>query len=339
MRVVGGHLPATAELVLDLDLDAPVTEPIAARPRSSIGDPPVLPEPEASVAVLAGPGVIRSNQLDHVRAYAAAAGLGVANTWGAKGMFAWDSPHHLGTCGLQADDFDLLGFAEVDLLVATGLDPDEAPENRWALAPHAVVPPERLAALAVKWAGVTPAGPPNRLYPGLAAVRPTALALFTRAALARTCGSSTSAPCCRSAASSRPTPASRASGWPGPSPPPTRSIGVPATVAPGYAAAVALSARLGGRQSIAVANAPLDEMTAWVIELAEALDVGLTVELWAREGRLARADDHAAELGATLEAGGATVLTVPVDRTDTDELVAVAGPVVAWGGLLLSGGR
>ena len=25
-----------------------------------------------------------------------------ANTWGAKGVFPWDSPHHLGTCGLQA---------------------------------------------------------------------------------------------------------------------------------------------------------------------------------------------------------------------------------------------
>lgn len=337
--LAGGHLPATAELALDFDLDAPVTEPIAARPGSSIGDPTRLPEPEASVAVLAGPGVIRGNQLDHVRSYAAAAGLGVANTWGAKGMFAWDSPHHLGTCGLQAHDFDLLGFAEVDLLVATGVDPDEAAEHRWALAPHAVVPPEHLAALAVKWAGATPAGPPNRLYPGLAAVvqrlspsahvplSPARAVVDLRAVLP--VGGVIAAD------------AGLAGFWVARTFPTTdaRSIGVPATVAPGYAAAAALSARLGGRQAIAVATAPLDEMTARVIELAEALDVGLTVELWAREGRLARADDHAAEVSAALEAGRATVLTVPVDPTHTDELVAVAGDVVAWGGLLLSGGR
>ena len=48
--------------------------------------------------------------LEGLRALAAAGNLGVANTWGAKGVFNWDSPHHLGTVGLQADDFELLGF-------------------------------------------------------------------------------------------------------------------------------------------------------------------------------------------------------------------------------------
>ena len=40
-----------------------------------------------------------------------------------------------------------------------------------------------------------------------------------------------------------------------------RSIGVPATVAPGYAAAAALVARLDGRPAIAVTTAPADSMT------------------------------------------------------------------------------
>jgi len=77
------------------------------------------------VVVLAGPGVIDDGALEGLRAFAAAGSLGVANTWGAKGVFAWDSPHHLGTCGLQANDFELLGFGDAGVIVATGLDPDE----------------------------------------------------------------------------------------------------------------------------------------------------------------------------------------------------------------------
>ena len=41
-------------------------------------------------------------------------------------VFNWDSPHHMGTCGLQADDFALLGFAEYELIVASGIDPLES---------------------------------------------------------------------------------------------------------------------------------------------------------------------------------------------------------------------
>ena len=120
--VAGGPVPATAELALELDLDAPA-EPSPPRSttvgRGEASGPGVGPGTAASVAVLAGPGVVRTGRLDAVRAFAAAGGLGVANTWGAKGMFAWDSPHHLGTCGLQAHDFALLGFADVDLLVVS----------------------------------------------------------------------------------------------------------------------------------------------------------------------------------------------------------------------------
>ena len=70
-----------------------------------------------------------------IRRFAEAANVPVANTWGAKGVFNWDSPHHMGTCGLQADDFALLGFADYELIVATGIDPLESPEERFGLAP------------------------------------------------------------------------------------------------------------------------------------------------------------------------------------------------------------
>ena len=264
--VAAGPVPATAELALELDLDAPVDPPVATRSTPTVaGGGADLPEPAGSVAVLAGPGVIRTGQLDGIRTFAAAAGLGVANTWGAKGMFAWDSPHHLGTCGLQADDFALLGFGDVDLLVGSGLDPDEAPEARWALAPRAVVAPKHLAALGRSWAGVAVTGPPNRLYPQLAAVvgrlspsaqvplSPARAVVDLRAALPPD-GVIAADPGLAGLWIARTFPTTDA-----------RSIGVPATVAPGYAAAAALTARLDGRPAIAVTTAPADEMTRRVI--------------------------------------------------------------------------
>ena len=332
--IAAGPVPATAELSLQLDLDAPADLASATPATTMVEDERQAgPGPAGSVAVLAGPGVIRTGHLDAVRAFAAAAGLGVANTWGAKGMFAWDSPHHLGTCGLQAHDFSLLGFGDVDLLVVTGLDPDEAPEARWALAPHTVAAPEHLDALARAWAGIAVAGPPNRLYPQLAAVvqrlspstqvplSPARAVADLRAALPPG-GVITADPGLAGLWIARTFPTTDA-----------RSIGVPATVAPGYAAAAALVARLDGRPAIAVTTAPLDPMTARVLELAEVLGVGFPLELWADEGQLASAGDHCVEVRAALDHDRVTRLRVPVDASHTDELVAVAGEVVAWGGL------
>jgi thiamine pyrophosphate-dependent acetolactate synthase large subunit-like protein len=53
------------------------------------------------------------------------------NTWGAKGVFRWDDPLHFGTAGLQARDFELAGLGDVDVLVTTGLDPDEVTAQPW----------------------------------------------------------------------------------------------------------------------------------------------------------------------------------------------------------------
>src|SRR5262245_17120565 len=93
----------------------------------------LLDQPRGRTVMLAGPGVLRDRAVDGLRAFAAAANVGVANTWGAKGVFNWDSPHHLGTCGLKADDFVLLGFDDIDLLWTAGLDPAESPPARIAL--------------------------------------------------------------------------------------------------------------------------------------------------------------------------------------------------------------
>ena len=50
-----------------------------------------------------------------LHAFATRAGIGVANTWGAKGVYPWDDPHHLGTVGLQRDDFALLDLDAVEV--------------------------------------------------------------------------------------------------------------------------------------------------------------------------------------------------------------------------------
>ncbi len=52
------------------------------------------------VVVLAGPGVVERRAAGSLRALAAAGRLGVLNTWGAKGVFHWQSRHHWATVGL-----------------------------------------------------------------------------------------------------------------------------------------------------------------------------------------------------------------------------------------------
>ena len=337
--VAAGPVPATVELALELDLDTPVDLSLATGRTTAgddVGEPPAGPGSAASVAVLAGPGVVRTGRLDGVRAFAAAGGLGVANTWGAKGMFAWDSAHHLGTCGLQADDFALLGFADVDLLVVTGLDPDEAPETRWGLAPYVVVAPEHLGALAPSWIGAAVTGPPNRLYPELAAVvRRLSPAARVPLSPARAVADLRAELPPGGVIAADP---GLAGFWIARTFPTTepRSIGVPATVAPGYAAAAALVARLDDRPAMAVTTSPVDAMTGRVLDLAARLEVGFLLELWAGEGALASADEHRVDVRTALDHNRVTRLTVPVDASHTDELLAVAGEVVAWGGLARS---
>ena len=52
-----------------------------------------------SVVVLAGPGVVRAQSVAGLHALAGALGAGVLNTWGAKGVFHWQSRHHWATIG------------------------------------------------------------------------------------------------------------------------------------------------------------------------------------------------------------------------------------------------
>src|SRR5829696_7359902 len=88
------------------------------------------------VVVLAGPGVLR--HADLMRVWATEHGLPVANTVSLKGLFRWDSPHHIGTVGLQERDFELAGFGEAERIYAVGVDEDETPRERWDIGGETV---------------------------------------------------------------------------------------------------------------------------------------------------------------------------------------------------------
>jgi thiamine pyrophosphate-dependent acetolactate synthase large subunit-like protein len=121
-------IPGTLGLHLDLDLSEPVADGVAGP------DPerqPVLTlDPSLAsleLVVVVGPGVVRSSSLEGLRSFSRAAGAGVVNTWGAKGVERWNSPFHFGTAGLQERDFELAGLGAADIVVVSGLDPDESP--------------------------------------------------------------------------------------------------------------------------------------------------------------------------------------------------------------------
>jgi thiamine pyrophosphate-dependent acetolactate synthase large subunit-like protein len=120
-----------------------------------------------SLGILAGPGVLAD--LDGIRTLAERIGVAVVNTWGAKGMVRWDSPYHAGTAGLQERDFALAGLADVDLLLTTGLDPDEVTTRPWEGRAEVVdIPPGRLATFPWEEPPRTPVRP--ALYTELSAV-------------------------------------------------------------------------------------------------------------------------------------------------------------------------
>jgi len=293
--------------------------------------------PSGRVVVLAGPRVIDDGGIDGLRAFAAGGSLGVANSWGAKGVFAWDSPHHLGTCGLQARDFELLGWADADAIVATGIDPDESPHDRYALAPVVEIAPGDLARLAGRV--VLDGEPPtNELYPRLAAVAQPgyvseSMPLHPARAVADMGralphgGLLAADPGIAGlwVARTFPTPA-LVSGE-------SRRVVVPARREAGAAARIATEAAEAGRSAIAVTTAPLDDATTALLARADERSLPLVVIVWSDGGRLRVVEEHAARLADALAAPGASMLEVPVNFDETIRLVEAAGDVVAWGGL------
>ena len=258
------------------------------------------PHGSPRTALLAGPDVLRHPAgVRGVREFAAAANVPVANTWGAKGVLNWDSPHHMGTCGLQADDFELLGFADYELIVATGIDPLESPEERFGLAPVVHVEPGALATLVGVVPRLNDTIPMNDLHGRIAAVaqpgyvddscpRHPARAVID---LKQAIGSD-------AIVFGQPGPAGL---WLARTFPTDRpgSICVPSVPKTGIAAALALAATLQGMDAVAVTTDPVDEATRAVLDAAPD---AIRIEAWGED----------------------------VDWSRTQDLIDAAGPVVAW---------
>jgi acetolactate synthase-1/2/3 large subunit len=80
---------------------------------------------------LAGNGVVRGGAASALREFTRATGIPVAETFMAKGLLDSDSPHALGTVGLQANDYSLAGFDDADLVIAIGYDLVEHAPKHW----------------------------------------------------------------------------------------------------------------------------------------------------------------------------------------------------------------
>jgi hypothetical protein len=298
-------------------------------------DAEVLDAAPGTVVVLAGPGVIDTGALEGLRAFAARGDLGVANTWGAKGVFGWDSPHHLGTCGLQARDFELLGWADADLIVTSGLTDEVAPGHYSLSTVVHLDPSDLLASAGTIRATSTPT---NELYPRLAAIaRPgyvddkvplhPARAAADLGAVLPPGGLVAAEPGVAGLWLARtfPTPAL--------DPGTPRRVVVPAAREPGAAIRLAADAARAGRPAIAVTTTPFDAPTSAAVDAVTDASLDLVVAAWTDTGSLPDAMVHAERLAAALEAPGVTIVEVPVALEDTRLLVEAAGDVIAWGGI------
>ncbi|HEY4397221.1 MAG TPA: hypothetical protein VGO28_06070 [Acidimicrobiia bacterium] len=328
----GRDVESVAEQFDRVEVPAAMAYSLGLDPDQDTAAPPDA-VPDGRVVVLAGPGVVGTRSVDGLRAFAAAANVPVANTWGAKGVLPWDSAHHMGTCGLQARDFELLEFASYDAIIATGTDLAESPEERFALAPIVDIPPTALGRLADQ---ATPAGDPipsNELYARLSAVAQPGYA-DDRVPLhpARAVADVRAATPSGGVVVADPGVAGL---WVARTFPTTEpgSVVVPAIAAPGIAAALGLVAALRGLPVIAVTSEPLDQTTLGVLELATELGTTLTIDVWAAGGPVRRAEEHLEQLRTAVSDPGVTIVDVPVDTSLTRKLVDAAGPVVAWSAL------
>lgn len=326
------------ELALDLERPADPLDRVERLPGATVPDTEQWRERLATAqrpVVLAGPGVVEAGAVAALRAFAAAGDMGVLNTWGAKGLFHWQSPHHWATVGLQRDDFHLGGLARSDLIVAVGLDPDESPAERWQLAANIEVPPEALGALARTWSarGAVADVPPLRTR--LAAVTQRGWAVAgspltpvqaTRNYAAVVAGGGFVAADAGTAGFW----VARTLGTTG-----LDSVVVPARPEQeGFAVACALAVRLQtpARPVLAVVDAPLGPRSRAVLAVGEELGLPVPVEIWDPNGRPVDADTHAVRLTAAVEGADPAVLSLATDPRRLLEMIDVAGPVVAWSG-------
>jgi hypothetical protein len=283
------------------------------------------------VVMLAGPRIVSEGAVGDLRAMAAGRELGVLNTWGAKGVFHWQSRHHLATVGLQERDFELGGLPEADMIVVVGLNEMEAPARLWVRYPHVIVPPQQLGPLAER-IGQTSALPETPRLRGLLSTVTQAGWATTKAPLKPSLVTRHYAQVlCREGVVAAD---SGISGyWVARTFATTqlRSALVPSGPIRGWAAACVLVAKLLDplRRGLAVIDGPVDELTLAVHAEAERRGVRFGVEVWQRDGHSLDPEAHLARL-TDLAEDSAQIVTLATDESQLDDMVEVAGPVRAW---------
>ena len=329
----GLRRPGTLALHLDLDLTAPVVGPVgpSAEPERT---PVVTLDPSLAglrIVVLAGPGVVRSGSMAALRSASRQLGAPVVATWGARGVESFQSAFDAGVGGLQDRDLELGGLASADVVVTTGLDPDEVPAGVLDSLVVQDVAPTQLAALCRNWPATSASEPVDRpsirnaLAPVLdpmyedagAPLSPARAALHLAGAL----------PDGGVATSSR----SPVGFWVARTFP-TRfvhSLCVPATDAPGTAIAAALVAAFDDRVAVAVVDErdgpAVDATSAAVVDLARTLDRSIRVQVWSEDGPSLDADAHVAQVRAALRHFGVRIDVVGVRLDVPEALIELAG--------------
>jgi len=334
-----GAVHAATELVLDLDLEAPAPddlEPLSIDPAGGTAMVLGVDVRDVGIVILAGPGVVRERQVDALRRFAERAGAGVVNTWGAKGLYRWDDPRHLGTVGLQRDDLALAGLLDAPLVLAVGVDRAEVDLDAWPGGQVLEVEPWQLEGLAMRWPEPDPAGPDAKplLFELLAdALADRYASNLVPLAPARAVADLAVAASRGALVAADPGPAGL---WVARALPTTELDGVivSATGGRGSAVALGLAATLDGRDAFAVTTEPFDPATEAVLDLARhwsGVTTGaLVVCAWGGDEPWADADAHLVALRTARRGGGLSVVPVPVELSETRLLVEVAGEVVAW---------
>jgi hypothetical protein len=230
----------------------------------------------------------------------------------------------------------LLGFAQAGLLLATGVDPDEVPRNRWALDPRIIeIDPDELVAQAASWKRPRARIRLNDFLSRMSAVvQPLLVATKYPLSPARAVANYRAVLDGQALLAAEP---GLPGLWVARTFPTTvlGSISVPVRFAKGVAAQAALDAARRGLRALAVTYGPIDAATQRVLEEARRLGLRLVLDVWSEEPiagarNVEKLEQHEAWLRAALASDTVTVLRTPVDLRDTLKLVAVAGAVVAW---------
>jgi len=139
-KVAESEKPGATHLELPEDVMAapvsatPLPRTAVVHPRPADGDldrAATLLRSADHPVVLAGNGVVRGMAWDALREFSARTGVPVAETFMGKGLLDADDPRALGAVGLQAGDYEMVGFGDADLVLAVGYDLVEHAPKYW----------------------------------------------------------------------------------------------------------------------------------------------------------------------------------------------------------------